>query len=160
MGNRTQERHFHITTSQCFPEEFPIFSLNLRPPAFPLKPTDESHIHPHHKWELESRLRDSSVSCLACMTYGLELHQGKKKEEEEETENDLGWPPLIHCTPEQQPAPAPHHWWRLSGEPIQATSMPRGKYTVTFSDITLRQTLIYAVGLHLHPPEPDCIFYC
>lgn len=32
--------------------------------------------------------------------------------------------------------------------------MLRGKYTVIFSDITLRP-LISAVGLHFHPPEPD-----
>lgn len=32
--------------------------------------------------------------------------------------------------------------------------MPRGKYTVIFSDITLRP-LSYAVGVHVHPPEPD-----
>lgn len=36
--------------------------------------------------------------------------------------------------------------------------MPRGKYTVIFSDITLRP-LTSAVGLHFHPPEPDRIFY-
>lgn len=33
--------------------------------------------------------------------------------------------------------------------------MLRGKYTVIFSDITLRPLISANVGLHFHPPEPD-----
>lgn len=57
MGNRTRERHFYITTSQCFTKRFHVFSLNPWPPASPLKSADEfhplrgKHRFSRHKWE-------------------------------------------------------------------------------------------------------------
>lgn len=167
MGNGTREHNFHITTPQCCTEDLPIFPLNLRPPAFPLKSTDESHIHPHHKWELESRL---GYSLVVENLFSMHDTPGSSSSIEEkkplEIENTLGWA-LTFTTPQS------NCWPRLISPLIEAVRGARaGNFYATgevrtllflvILHITLRP-LIYAVGLHLHPPpppEPDWLFYC
>lgn len=143
MGTRTQERHFHITASQCFTEEFPICSLNLRPPAFPLKPTDESPIHPHHKWELESRLGYSSVgeNSLSMHDTWAQAPSLKKRNNKAEMESNLGWA-LVHHTPEQLPAPACLTAdWDCQGSPFRQL-LCRGGSTLLFLVILLWDPLV------------------
>lgn len=141
MGTRTQERHFHITTSQCFTEESPIFSLNLRPPAFPLKPTDESPIHSRHKWDLESsRLGYSSVGENLLSMHDTWARapslKKRKRNNKVERENNLGWAP-VHHTPEQLPAPACLTAdWDCQGSPFRQL-VCRGGSTLLFLVILL-----------------------
>lgn len=59
-GNRTQEHHFPVTTSQCFPERLRVFSVVFSLQLSPLKSADEFHTlggrccFPHHKWDTEA----------------------------------------------------------------------------------------------------------
>lgn len=65
---------------------------------------------------------------------GLQLQQWKKKKKKVGIENTLGW---ALTTPRATAgSSSSHRWLRLSGEPMQATSRPLGKYAVIFSDIT------------------------